>query len=262
MIISIVTPTFNASHYLAQCIDSVRSNLCPGVEAEHIIVDGGSTDETLQIAHAKGVRTLTGEDSGIFDAINRGSFASSGVLVGFLGADDMLLEGALEAIAKEYERGQPRWISGGVCFINGIGKCLATALPPPEWLGPRMFASLGVPCLAHMATYVTREFFEQLGGFNLDFKVAADYDMWARALCRCPFRRLPRPLAASRLTGMNFSVVNKSRSARECTNITNAFAPRRKAQRLLYRTVLRVCLKAANRHFSDNKYCRMIGATA
>src|ERR1035438_8303797 len=110
MIISIITATLNASGYLRQCIDSVRSNSCPGVDPEHIIVDGGSTDETLEIAHAKGVRVITGKDAGIYDALNKGSFACSGVLLGCLGADDMLSHGAFGAIAKEYERGQPRWI--------------------------------------------------------------------------------------------------------------------------------------------------------
>src|ERR1019366_6697757 len=157
MVISVVTPTLNASRYLGQCIDSVKSNSCPGVEAEHIIVDGGSTDETLEIAQAKGVRVLAGKDAGVFDAINKGSFASSGVLLGFLGADDLLLEGALGAIAKEYRRGQPRWICGGVRYIDGRGNDLGTLSPPPHWMGHRIFASLGGTCLAHMATYLARD---------------------------------------------------------------------------------------------------------
>ena len=247
MIISIVTPTLNASRYLCECIDSVSNNSCPGVEAEHIIVDGGSTDETLEMAHAKGVRVLTGKDSGIFDAINKGSFASSGVLLGFLGADDMLLEGALRAIAKEYGRGQPRWISGGIRWIDGRGNHLGSRSAPPHWMGHRMFASLDDgPCLAHLATYLTREFFEELGGFNLDFKVAGDYDLFARALCRCPYRRIPRALAAYRLNGMNYSVVHKIRGSSECAKIMDAFAPKLAAQRLFYRTLLRMWLRATN----------------
>jgi glycosyltransferase involved in cell wall biosynthesis len=254
MIISIVTATLNASRYLGQCIDSVRSNSCPGIEVEHIIVDGGSTDETLEIAHAKGVRVITGTDAGIFDAINKGSFASAGVLLGCLGADDMLLEGALGAIAKEYGRGQPRWISGGVRYIDGRGNYLSTLSPPPQWMGHRMFASLGAPCLNHQATYLAREFFDELGGFKPDYKVAGDYDLFARALRRCPFRRIPRALAAFRLTGMNFSLVHKVRCDSECAEITDAFAAKRGAQRLLCRTVLRAWLKATNPTWSVRKY--------
>ncbi len=246
MIISIVTPTLNASRYLNQCIDSVRRNSCPGVEAEHIIVDGGSTDETLEIAHAKDVRVLTGKDSGIFDAINKGSFASSGVLLGFLGADDMLLEGALRAIAKEYGRGQPRWIAGGVRWIDGRDNYLGSTSAPPHWIGHRLYASLGWACLAHMSTYLTREFFEELGGFDLEFKVAGDYDLFTKALSRCRFRRIKSDLAVSRLNGLNFSHVQKVRATSECAKVADAFAPKPAAQRLLYRTMLRIWVNAAN----------------
>ena len=246
MIISIVTPTLNASRYLGQCIDSVRTNSCPGIEAEHIIVDGGSTDETLEIAHAKGVRVLTGKDSGIFDAINKGSFASSGVLLGFLGADDMLLEGALRAIAKEYERGQPRWISGGVRWIDGRDNYLGSRSAPPRWMGPRMYASLGWSCIGHMATYLAREFFDELGGFDLAFKVAADYDLFARALCRCRYRSIGRDLAASRMTGMNFSFIQEAGARSDCAKVMDAFAPKQAAQRLFYGTVLRIWINATN----------------
>ncbi len=254
MIISIVTATLNASRYLGQCIDSVRTNSCPGVEAEHIIVDGGSTDATLEIAHAKGVRVITGKDAGIYDAINKGSFASSGVLLGCLGADDMLLGGALGAIAREYGRGQPRWICGGVRYIDGKGNYRGTVSPPPHWMGHRIFASYGGSCLNHQATYLAREFFEELGGFNLDFKVAGDYDLFARALSRCPYRRIPRALAAFRITGRNFSLLQKVRGRYERATITDAFAPKAAAQRLLYRTGLRIWVNATNPVWCVRKY--------
>jgi glycosyltransferase involved in cell wall biosynthesis len=253
MIISIVTPTLNASRYLGQCIDSVKADSCPGVEAEHIIVDGGSTDGTIEIAHAKGVRVLAGKDSGIFDAINKGSFASSGVLLGFLGADDMLVKGALQAIAKEYGQGQPRWISGGVRWIDGSGNFLGSRSAPPQWMGLRSYASLGWSCFAHMSTYLTREFFDELGGFDRNFTVTADYDLFARALSRCRCRRIGRNLAVSRLTGMNFSTVQKVRSSRECAVVMDAFGPKPLVQRRLYGTLLRVWVNASNPLWSFRK---------
>ena len=246
MIISIVTATLNASRYLAQCIDSVRSNSCPGVEPEHIIVDGGSTDETLEIAYAKGVRVITGRDAGIYDALNKGSFASSGVLLGCLGADDMLAEGALGLIAKEYARGQPRWICGDVRYIDGSDNYLGTFSAPPQWMGHRIFASLGWSCLNHQATYVARELFDELGGFNLEFKVAADYDLIARAFSRSPYRRIRRVLSISRITGMNFATIHEVRGSSERATIADAFAPEPAAERLLYRTALKIWLAAAN----------------
>jgi len=224
------------------------------VDAEHIIVDGGSTDETIDIARAKGVRVLTGKDAGIFDAINKGSFASSGALLGFLGADDMLLEGALRAVAKEYGRGQPRWLSGGVRWIDAKGNSLGSRSAPPRWMGHRIYSSLGWSCIGHMATFLAREFFEELGGFCIDFRDAGDYDLFARALSTCRYRRIGRALAASRLTGLNYSIVQRVRGSNENDRVMDAFAPKAAAQRLLYGTVLRIWLNATNPVWCVRKY--------
>lgn len=94
MILTIVTPTLNAVDYLKECIESARRNATRGIEIEHVIVDGGSTDGTVELARSYGLRVMQGKDSGIFDAINKGSFNSSGELLGFLGADDVMLPGA------------------------------------------------------------------------------------------------------------------------------------------------------------------------
>src|SRR5438067_2048285 len=96
MIITVVTPTLNAADYLRQCIESVRSNEAAGIEIEHVIVDGGSTDGTVGIANEFGFQVMTGKDRGIFDAINKGSFNSRGKLLSFLGADDVMLPGGMQ----------------------------------------------------------------------------------------------------------------------------------------------------------------------
>jgi glycosyltransferase involved in cell wall biosynthesis len=118
MIVTVVTPTLNAARYLPECIQSVQRNNSPAVEVEHVIVDGGSTDKTLALAAAAGVRTLVGKDKGIFDAINKGSFAASGELLGFLGADDVMLDGALDAVVKAYRAGSRPWVVGGIRWID------------------------------------------------------------------------------------------------------------------------------------------------
>src|SRR5664280_1283777 len=104
MIVSVVTPTLNAARFLKGCLESVRRNAAPGLSVEHVVVDGGSTDGTVQLAESYGARIMSGKDTGIFDAINKGSFASSGELVGFLGADDLLLDGALDYLATKYRK--------------------------------------------------------------------------------------------------------------------------------------------------------------
>lgn len=75
------------------------------VSVEHVIVDTGSTDGTVELAGSYSLRVIKGKDCGIFDAINKGSFNSSGELLGFFGADDELLDGALDEVVRRYKQG-------------------------------------------------------------------------------------------------------------------------------------------------------------
>ena len=87
MRISLVTPTLNAATYLGEALSSVREQQ---IAVEHIAVDGGSTDGTLELLHESGARVISEPDSGLYDAINKGVGLSTGDVVGFLNADDLL----------------------------------------------------------------------------------------------------------------------------------------------------------------------------
>ena len=85
MKVTVVTPSLNGMRYLDECIESVKIQRSENVDVEHMIVDGGSTDGTLKFARQRGCTVTTRKDDGIFDAINKGSFAAQGELLGFLG---------------------------------------------------------------------------------------------------------------------------------------------------------------------------------
>jgi len=242
MIISIVTPTLNAARYLPECIDSVRRNCGPGIEAEHVIVDGGSTDGTLEIAHRFGVRVLTGKDSGIFDAVNKGSLQSSGELIGFLGGDDLLLDGALARVAQVYRDTGRRWIVGGIRWVDEDGRSLGNLIAPPNWMTPGMHASIGWNPIMQMSTFLTRDFFVELDGFNIDYRVSGDYEMFCRALRVAPYARVGASLACFRRTGQNFSATNKTRADAEYRKIVELYGPKRDVERQLWRASMRTWL--------------------
>jgi len=91
MKVSIVTVSFNSAATIADTLRSVREQTHPDIE--HIVVDGGSRDETLAVVHREGshvARVLSEPDGGIYDAMNKGITLASGDMVGFLNADDML----------------------------------------------------------------------------------------------------------------------------------------------------------------------------
>lgn len=246
MIVTVVTPTLNGITYLRQCIESVKRNHGPGYEVDHVIVDGGSTDGTVELARQQGLRVLEGKDDGIFDAINRGSFESNGNLLGFLGADDVMLDGALEAVTMAYRRNWEGWIVGGIRWIDDEGYGLGELAAPPSWMNVRMHACLGWNPIMHMSTYFSREFFDELGGFDISYKDSGDYDLFARALAREPYRRIARPLTCFRRTGRNNSVVHAERTSAENLSVLERFGPSNGIERKFWRFVLKTWLNGRN----------------
>jgi glycosyltransferase involved in cell wall biosynthesis len=246
MIVTVVTPTLNAIAHLRECIESVRRNEAPGVEVEHVIVDGGSTDGTTELAESYSLQVMKGKDKGIFDAINKGSFNSSGELLGFLGADDVMLDGGLAAIVHAYQQGGKRWVVGGIRWIDERGNSLGGLAAPPTWLVPRIHVCLDWNPIMHMATYFSRQFYIELGGFNPEFKDAGDFEMFARALSKAPYERVSREIACFRRTGANNSVVQWERSARESGQVFRTFGPSSNLERQWWRYLLKAWFNFRN----------------
>lgn len=254
MIVTVVTPTLNGMEFLPRCIASVKRNHSPRAHVEHVIVDGGSTDDTVAYARSQGLRVLTGKDKGIFDAINKGSFDSGGALLGFLGADDTMLDGAIDAIVETYIRSGRRWVVGGIRWTNERDESLGELAAPPSWMTPKMHACLGWNPIMHMSTYFSRSFFEELGGFNIEFKDSGDYDMFARALAIAPYARIGAPLTCFRRTGMNNSVVNHVRALGENRLVLEARGPKSPVERILLRTILKAWINFRNPHWMVGKF--------
>ncbi len=259
MIVTIVTPTFNAVEYLKECIESVQRNATSSIQVEHIIVDGGSTDGTIEVAEGYGLRILKGKDKGIFDAINKGSFNSSGELLGFLGADDVMLDRALEPVVDLYRKSGSPWVVGGIRWIDSRGASLGELAAPPTWMTLRMYACIGWNPLMHMATFFTRDFYTELGGYNIDYKVAGDFEMFSRALERSRFARLGRPVSCFRRTRVNFSMINPKLKERDLSAILERFGPNSHPERMFWRYVMKVWLNFRNPAWLMHKLRESVG---
>ena len=246
MIVTIVTPTLNAIEYLPECIESVRRNERPGLKIEHVIADGGSTDGTPELADACGLRVLRRAGKGLVERINEASFDSSGELIGFMGADDLMADGAMEAVVRAWRKDCSRWIVGGVRYIDENGRSLGKLRAPPTFITAGMHVCLGWSPIVQMGTYISRDFFIQLGGFDVAYRASADYEMFARALSHSPYERVARPLASVRRTGTNDGVLSRSRADQENATILARFGPASELERRMYRYALKLGLNLAN----------------
>jgi len=132
MTFSIVTPHLNSGPWLPLCIESVADQ--QGVEVEHLIHDGGSSDGSLdELAARPGLRVTIAKDGGMYDAINRGLRAATGSLVAHLNADEQYLPGALAAVAAEFQK-DPKLdvLLGYTVVVDAAGEflCCRKSLKP------------------------------------------------------------------------------------------------------------------------------------
>ena len=178
---SIVTPTFNSELTLARTLESVSvARDVLGEEVEHIVIDGGSTDSTLDIVNdfeRKGSvsRWLSAPDRGIYHAMNRGLALASGSIVGIINSDDVLLPGALKAVAVAASLGPTADVYHGNLqwYVDGVGTKPAPSRPSLN------FSSDSMP-VNHPATFVRRAAYERYGLFDEGFRLCADRDLMLR----------------------------------------------------------------------------------
>ena len=174
---TIITPTLNASATLE---DAVCSAMGQGIECEHLIMDGCSSDRTLEIAHSFPHLTVhSGRDRGLYDAMNRGAFFARGEWLIFLQADDWLPEGALAAFQAAMEKNPAAEIlTGSAEAVHQIGENLwdtrwQRTSDSDKALTVENIA-LGEPMLNARA--IRKSLFKKAGPFDLAYSLASDRD--------------------------------------------------------------------------------------
>lgn len=204
MTFSIITITFNSRQHLAETIESVLSQ--DFADFEYIVVDGGSTDGTLDIikAHAAKdprIRWISEPDDGIADAFNKGLRMAGGEIIGILNSDDRYLPGALARVAGA-SRSHPDCDIFHGDMLRLDGEKVLFRLVPAD-VERSIWHEMP---LNHPATFVTRRAYQQVGGFDATIRIAMDYDMMLRLYKGGRrFHHIPHPLAAMRYGGASDS---------------------------------------------------------
>lgn len=217
MRIGIVTPTLNAERYLAACLESIWRQHAPGVDIHHVVVDGESTDRTVEVASAFPSDVIVARDGGMYEAINRGMHVLDTDVFGYINADDELAPEALGRIAEVFRRSaEVSWLSGTIEFIDATGHPIARMAPVETTV--RQLAGLGWCPIPSVTTWARMSFAREIGDFDTSFRNCADYDWYMRALRRRPLHVIPHVLGRFRLHGANLST-NLTRMAEESRSI-------------------------------------------
>lgn len=175
MLFSIITVCFNSEKTIERTIKSVLEQSCQ--DYEYILVDGASSDRTLEIIHKykplfQGRMKLISEpDKGIYDAMNKGIQAASGELIGIINSDDYYEKDALEKIAQAYQGYEYTIIYGLVRSVED-GKEIMVYLKNHEFIEKDM--------ITHPSCFITKKLYERFGSYSLEYPYSSDYEFMLR----------------------------------------------------------------------------------
>jgi glycosyltransferase involved in cell wall biosynthesis len=178
--ISVITPSFNQAAYLEETIQSVLSQNYPNLE--YIIIDGGSTDGSVDIIKKYADRLhywVSEPDGGMYEAIQKGFAQSTGDMMGWLNSDDMLHKNALFSISELLSLPGVEWIQGQATFYDEQGRTVH--IRPVESWNRLRYLQNDYEWIQQESTYWTRELWEKAGGYvSVSYKYAGDLELWNR----------------------------------------------------------------------------------
>ena len=205
MKLSIVTPSLNAGRYLAQTAASILSQSGP-FDLEWLVVDGGSTDTTLDSLaslHDPRLRLVTEPDRGQSHAINKGLSLATGDVVAWLNADDLYTSGALAAVAGAFAQNpSAQWLVGRCEIVDAAGQVIRRSVTRYKERSLRRYshrALLRENFISQPAVFWRRDFGRTVGPLDDSLHWTMDYDLWLRMARESPPLLLDRVLAAFRL---------------------------------------------------------------
>lgn len=195
-LVSIITPSFNQSAYLEQTMKSVLGQDYPAIE--YIVVDGGSTDGSVDIIKRYSSRLAfwTSErDRGQADAINKGMAHASGDILAWLNSDDYYLPGTISAVVKTFEQNSDTvMVYGNMLAVDEMGRTINALKYRQLSLEDLLcFQIIGQP-----AVFFRRAAFERAGGLDTTFHFMLDHQLWIKIAAQGKILHVPQLWAAAR----------------------------------------------------------------
>lgn len=187
-LVSIITPTFNSALYLKKTLESVAGQSYRSIE--HIVVDGGSIDDTLRIVKEyPGIRWISEPDNGMYDAINKGLLMARGSILAYLNGDDLYFPDTVERVVREFGLHPDAGMMFGCCrYIDPEGEELfVRRFPPFNWT---LYSVLDGSTIPQQSTFWRRQVLESTGYFDPAFRMAGDFEFFMRAGKQCVVRKI------------------------------------------------------------------------
>ena len=216
MKISVITPSFCQGQYIRQNIESV---LIQGwASCEHIVIDGGSNDDTVPILTSyPHLRWVSERDDGQADALNKGLRLATGDIIGWINSDDYYVAGAFQAVSEAFSDPSVKWVIGDISLLDEASSTMIPLRSPDVSWGslqkdPDIVRQQGV--------FIRREFLLETGGWNKEFYMVMDFDLWVRLAKRSVPHMLNRQLAVFRIQkDQKSGLANLHRQTAELTKI-------------------------------------------
>lgn len=204
---SIITPSFNQGRFIEDTIQSVKSQNYDSFE--HIIMDGGSTDETLDILKKYShLRWTSKPDNGQTDAANEGIRMSTGDIIGWVNSDDVYFSDVFSKIESVFKNNpQVSAIYGDYYWIDGDGKYIKKVRELPFSAKRLLFSN----CIAHPTAFLKRSAFDAVGFYREDFEYSMDYEFWLRFHKKCRILHIPLFIAKVRFHPVSKSCISKQK---------------------------------------------------
>jgi glycosyltransferase involved in cell wall biosynthesis len=229
MKVTIITATYNSSESLASSMNSVLSQDYKDIE--YLIIDGNSKDNTLSIisdyqSRNENIKLLSEPDKGIYDALNKGLINATGDIIGFVHSDDMLASTTIISdLVTLLENQKINGVYGDLQYVSKNNNSKIIRHWKSSVFSKTLLSKGWMP--AHPTLFLKKEVYQKHGNFNLDYKIAADYDFMLRILkdTTLKFEYLPKVICQMSLGGASNrnlkSILLKSKEDYKAIKVNN-----------------------------------------
>lgn len=222
--ISIITPSYNQVQYIEEAITSVLDQGYPNLE--YIIIDGGSTDGTVEIIKKYEEYLsywVSEKDKGMYNALNKGFSRTTGEIMGWINADDMLHRNSLFVLSEIFEEFKAvEWITGFPTNYDHFGR----VYPSDNITDWNIYSYLTgkIRSIQQESTFWRRSLWDKSGGYlDENYKYAADYELWARFFLYSKLYFVKAMVGGFRKHGEQISVDKKQKYIAECEQIRKQY---------------------------------------